>query len=209
MTGLGFWSVLEKIREREWSDMDRRTEIIEAARQSFTLFGYKATTMDQIAKLAKVGKGTIYTFFKNKDVLFEHIALQMVAEMKREAEAVIDHDLPFTKNAHHVLMKILEFREMHKLYAKLIEEEKSMNTPEVHTMMTKIEDALLSFLEERIEYAVSKGEVVANDTRLVAYLLLKAYLAVAVEWSDYHENELTEEQIIDLFQGTIFRGLTP
>ena len=146
---------------------------------------------------------------KNKDVLFEHIALQMVAEMKREVENIIEPELPFTKNAHHVLMKILEFREMHKLYAKLIEEEKSMNTPEVHAMMKKIEDALLSFLEERIDIAVAKGELVAADTRLVAYLLLKAYLAVAVEWSEYHENELTEKQIIDLFQSTIFRGLTP
>ncbi|MEH7109635.1 TetR/AcrR family transcriptional regulator, partial [Bacillus sp. JJ1764] len=40
---------------------DRRRMIVEAATKSFSLFGYKATTMDQFAKLANVGKGTIYT----------------------------------------------------------------------------------------------------------------------------------------------------
>ena len=52
---------------------DRRKMIVEAATKSFSLFGYKATTMDQVAKLANVGKGTIYTFFKNKEELFEEI----------------------------------------------------------------------------------------------------------------------------------------
>ncbi|MER2090772.1 MAG: helix-turn-helix domain-containing protein, partial [Sporosarcina sp.] len=45
--------------------MDRRQVILEAAAKSFSLFGYKATTMDQVAKIANVGKGTIYTFFAN------------------------------------------------------------------------------------------------------------------------------------------------
>lgn len=54
--------------------MDRRQEILEAAARSFTLFGYKATTMEQVAKIANVGKGTIYTFFANKEILFQEIS---------------------------------------------------------------------------------------------------------------------------------------
>ena len=46
--------------------IDRKRSIIEAATKSFSAFGYKATTMDQVAKLANVGKGTIYTFLKIK-----------------------------------------------------------------------------------------------------------------------------------------------
>ncbi|GAA3330028.1 hypothetical protein GCM10020331_080890 [Ectobacillus funiculus] len=43
--------------------IDRKWAIIEAATASFASFGYKATTIDQVAKMANVGKGTIYTFF--------------------------------------------------------------------------------------------------------------------------------------------------
>ena len=36
--------------------MDRRQEILLSATKSFTLFGYKATTIEQVAKIANVGK---------------------------------------------------------------------------------------------------------------------------------------------------------
>ncbi len=50
---------------------DRKKLIVEAAAKSFSEFGYKATTMDHVARSAGVGKGTIYTFFKNKEELLQ------------------------------------------------------------------------------------------------------------------------------------------
>lgn len=46
--------------------IDRRQQVMDSAEKSFALFGYKATTMEQVARLANVGKGTIYTFSKIK-----------------------------------------------------------------------------------------------------------------------------------------------
>ena len=69
--------------------MDKRQDILEAATKSFSLFGFKATTMDQVAKLANVGKGTIYTFFENKEELFHEIVFTMIKQMKAEKDAVI------------------------------------------------------------------------------------------------------------------------
>lgn len=47
--------------------VDRRQQVLQAATKSFSLFGYKATTMDQVAKIANVGKGTIYTFLRTRN----------------------------------------------------------------------------------------------------------------------------------------------
>ena len=77
--------------------VDRKHSIIEAATNSFSTFGYKATTMDQVAKLANVGKGTIYTFFKNKEELFGEIIFNLITEMKQVAEMTIDSNEPFLK----------------------------------------------------------------------------------------------------------------
>lgn len=46
--------------------IDRRQQVMDSAEKSFALFGYKATTMEQVARLANVGKGTIYTFLKTR-----------------------------------------------------------------------------------------------------------------------------------------------
>ncbi|GEL05302.1 TetR/AcrR family transcriptional regulator [Rummeliibacillus sp. G93] len=189
--------------------MDRKQEILEAASKSFSLFGYKATTMEQVAKLANVGKGTIYTFFANKEILLQEIVLKMILEMKAEVEVEIDPTLPFRDNAHRVLMKILQFREVHQLYAKLVEEEKELRTPAVKIMLERVESEIVSYIAEKFDIAIGKKELRECDSELVAYLLYKAYIAFVADWGQTHEKELTEDQIASLFQNTIFRGLLP
>ena len=187
--------------------MDRRQEILEAATKSFSLFGYKATTMDQVAKLANVGKGTIYTFFANKEELFHEIVFTMINEMKVEKDAIVSGQCSFQENAHLVLMKMLEFRERHALLSKLIAEEKDMQTPIVQAVLVKVEQEIVGFIAEHIERAIAKGEIRQVDVELVAYLLFKAYMAFAVDWQVTHEHALSEEKIVDVFRDTIFRSL--
>ena len=189
------------------SQMDRRQEILEAAAKSFTLFGYKATTMEQVAKIANVGKGTIYTFFANKEILFQEIAMSLVREMIAEADAVLDASASFMDNAHNALMKMLQFREKHLLFAKLIEEEKELRTPAVKQVLIRIESEILSYVATLIQRRIDKGEIRDCDAELVSYLLLKAYLAFIVDWHELHDDKIPEEKILNLFKETIFRGL--
>ncbi|MEK5067339.1 TetR/AcrR family transcriptional regulator [Sporosarcina sp. FSL K6-1508] len=187
--------------------MDRRQEILEAAAKSFSLFGYKATTMDQVAKIANVGKGTIYTFFANKEELFNAIVVKMINEMRAEADSVAVEGAPFEQNAHARLMRMLKFRETHLLYAKLIDEEKELRTPAVSEVLQSIEKEIVSYVKEKIEKAIAKGELKQCDTELVAYLLFKAYLALVADWGKTHAHEITEERIVALLSGTIFKSL--
>lgn len=187
--------------------MDRRQEILEAAAKSFSLFGYKATTMDQVAKIANVGKGTIYTFFANKEELFNAIVMKMIEEMRYEADHAANPNDSFEEKAHARLMHILKFRETHLLYAKLIDEEKELRTPAVAEVLQEIEAAILSYIQEKIEKAIANGEVKQCDTTLIAYLLFKAYLALVVDWNKNHQEELDEERIVTLISETIFKSL--
>ncbi|MDW0113986.1 TetR/AcrR family transcriptional regulator [Sporosarcina saromensis] len=187
--------------------MNRRQEIMEAAAKSFSLFGYKATTMDQVAKIANVGKGTIYTFFSNKEELFNAIVLKMIAEMQASTDAVTVEGAPFAQNAHARLMQILTFRKTHQLYAKLIEEEKELRTPAVIEVLANIESEIVSTIQAKIERAIHKGELKPCDSELVAYLLFKSYMALVVDWGKTHDEELTEERIAGLLSGTIFKCL--
>ncbi|MBS7344631.1 MAG: TetR/AcrR family transcriptional regulator [Caryophanon sp.] len=187
--------------------MDRRQEILSAATKSFTLFGYKATTMDQVAKIANVGKGTIYTFFNNKEELFNEIVIALIREMKGQADAVLDPHVSLMDNAQRAMMKMLQFREQHLLFAKLVEEEKALRTPAVKHMLLTIEEEIVSYVAGRLDKGVAKGEIRPCDSQMVAYLLLKSYLAFVVDWQHVHDEPLSEEKIWDLFKETIFRSL--
>ncbi|WP_462412635.1 TetR/AcrR family transcriptional regulator [Neobacillus sp. Marseille-QA0830] len=184
---------------------DRRKMIVDAATKSFSLFGYKATTMDQVAKLANVGKGTIYTFFKNKEELFEEIMSSLVKEMISEAEAVLQPDLPFTENVHRGLYRILEFRSRHQLMIKLAQEEKEMGTIAVSDMLQHVEDEIIAYIKQKVEAAMTKGAIPKINPEITSFLLLKMYVALLSDWERNHE-PLSSDEIAELMKGFLLRS---
>lgn len=62
---------------RRTPDERKRTAILGAAMDLFLQNGFSKTSMDAIAKKALVTKQTVYSHFKNKDKLFEHIITEL------------------------------------------------------------------------------------------------------------------------------------
>ena len=61
-----------KISER--SQSEAKTEaILKGAMQEFLAHGYAATSMDRVAKAAKVSKATVYSYFGDKESLFNAV----------------------------------------------------------------------------------------------------------------------------------------
>lgn len=54
-------------------DQEKRTRILRAARDAFGAEGFQKTTIKGIAKATGVAQGTIYTYFKNKEILFDQV----------------------------------------------------------------------------------------------------------------------------------------
>lgn len=74
--------------------MDKRQRILGAARTRFYHYGIKKTTMQEIARDAKVAVGTLYLYFKNKSELVAAGAEEFVAKHRAAAEALLGSDLP-------------------------------------------------------------------------------------------------------------------
>jgi AcrR family transcriptional regulator len=72
----------------------RAREILEAARRVVGRFGFEGTTIDRVAEEAKVAKGTIYLYFRNKNVLLHAAILEGLRAMVMEIEAGDLPDLP-------------------------------------------------------------------------------------------------------------------
>ncbi|QIA08229.1 TetR/AcrR family transcriptional regulator [Draconibacterium halophilum] len=71
--------------------MNSKQQIIVAAGIIFERYGFKKTTMDDIAYAAGKGKSSLYYYFKNKEEVFEavvaHEAEQLVAEINTAINA--------------------------------------------------------------------------------------------------------------------------
>jgi AcrR family transcriptional regulator len=186
---------------------DRRQLIVDAATKSFSLFGYKATTMDQVAKLANVGKGTIYTFFKNKEELFDDIINSLLKDMKDVAEKAINKENSFHENANRVLFDLLEFRNSHQLTIKLFQEEREIGTQAVVEVVQRVEEAIINYMKGIIQEAIDRKEIKRCDPEITAFVMLKLYVSLIFDWERSHK-PLDKEEISELFELYLFKGLS-
>jgi AcrR family transcriptional regulator len=187
--------------------VDRRKQIVDAAGKSFSLFGYKATTMDQVAKLANVGKGTIYTFFANKEDLFGEILGDVIDHLKALAEQSFNPQQSFSDNLHRYLFAVLEFRQQHEFMIRLTHEMTDIGTPEAVDGMRKIESAILLLLADQIRPAIDSGELKPCDPERTAFVIFKLYIALIFDWQTTHP-PLEKEEIAEMFDLYIIKGLS-
>ena len=61
--------------------------ILDAALQVFGQYGYRRTSMDDIAREADIGKGTIYLNFASKEEVFQALSERLAQRMLAGAEA--------------------------------------------------------------------------------------------------------------------------
>jgi AcrR family transcriptional regulator len=186
--------------------MDRRKSILEAAEKSFSMFGYKASTVDQIAKIANVGKGTIYTFFANKEELFSEIVTNLVKETKHAASDAIKDDRPFYENLHDALYRVIELRKTHQLAVKLSQEVKELNTSPVKDAVQRIEKAVLGFVKNELDKAVEKGELKECPTDIVAFMMVKLYVALIFDW-EKDNPAIQKEKMLEVLEMFVMDGL--
>jgi TetR/AcrR family transcriptional regulator len=69
-------------REKE----ERRQSILRAAREVFFDEGFHQATVEAVAALAEVGKGTVYLYFESKETILAHLLLGGLRELVDQLE---------------------------------------------------------------------------------------------------------------------------
>ncbi len=69
-----------------------REEIMEVAFELFSKKGFRAVTMQEIARQSEFSVGKLYSFFKNKEALYKAIVMEKVHYLHRQVIAVLEKD---------------------------------------------------------------------------------------------------------------------
>ncbi|MGL4883007.1 MAG: TetR/AcrR family transcriptional regulator [Waterburya sp.] len=90
-----------KMPERSKSE-EKTAAILQGAMQEFLKHGYAATSMDKVAKVAKVSKATVYSHFGDKESLFNAVIQDLV---KDKFQLIMSLQTPesFAENPKQVL----------------------------------------------------------------------------------------------------------
>lgn len=68
---------------------EKKLKILKKAKELFFIYGVKKTTVDEIAKAANIGKGTIYLYFSSKGDIVSDLAIQEANTIASQLEEVI------------------------------------------------------------------------------------------------------------------------
>lgn len=97
-----------------------REYILKIAQDIFSKYGYKKTTLDDIANAVRKGKSSLYYYFESKEDLFQAVILKEVDVLKRELEKVVMRNTdPVEKLRDYILTKLTTFRGLANFYHAL------------------------------------------------------------------------------------------
>jgi AcrR family transcriptional regulator len=94
-----------------------RATIISTAGQIFSHYGFRKTTMDEIAKALNKGKSSIYYYYKGKEEIFEAVVLNEANILRNELTTAIKSvSSPIEKMQNYVNVRMKSFEKLSNYY---------------------------------------------------------------------------------------------
>lgn len=183
-----------------------RDRIIEVSRAIFSEYGFKKTTIDDIAIALNKGKSSLYYYFPGKEDIFKAVIDREVSLLFSEvATALAKCNNPKDKLKTYIEVRILRFNETAKLYS-ILKNDFQGRIPafdEVRYHYEKIErEKLIAILEE----GVTLKQFDIPNTALTALSIL--CILKGMEVSQFWENDSSSPgQRIEYLLHVIFYGI--
>ena len=184
---------------------EKRERILSVAQKIFARFGIKKTTMDEIAKMARMGKATLYYYFKSKEEIFaEVIHKESIVLKQKLQEEISKADTPQDKIKAYVLTRMMHLKELSNYYTTLTDEylehysfvENERKDFTEHEIKT-IKEILLQGIEQN----VFEMEDVTLTARMIAIALKGLEYPLIIE--DENDMEFEINQMLKI----LFKGL--
>lgn len=87
---------------------EKRRQILYHASELFLLQGYDRTSMDAVAKQGGVSKQTVYSHFKNKDVLYNAVIEAKCEEYRIEESAICSDSQPLSEILYSIASNFIQ-----------------------------------------------------------------------------------------------------
>lgn len=94
-----------------------RKRIIVTAGEVFSRYGFKRSSMDEIATALKMGKSSIYYYFESKEEIFKAVVLYEANILRNDLTAAIKSvDSPIEKMRNYVFVRMKSFEKLSNYY---------------------------------------------------------------------------------------------
>ena len=182
-----------------------KEKIVQAAIATFSKYGYDKTRMDDIAKSAKLGKGTLYLYFKSKEELFYAISENNIKELKEQLSKLFSKKEDLVHDAEKFYDQYRNLiHDSEKVSFEMIAE--SSRNPKLRKALyeqrMKVYDIVIDYLRRQIEKGFFRKDM---DVNAIASGLVALYDGLTISKllgiSEYYNKKAWTQTIRAIFTG--------
>ncbi len=173
-----------------------RASIIDAARDLFARYGYKKTTMEDIAMVLRKGKSSLYYYFKNKEDIFQVVLETEESILFSRLESVVTSVAsPKEKFVEYVNVRMHTIIKLEN-YVRTLKDELYGGYEFIERLKGKSEKKESEFLLSILKEGLEKGVFSVNNLNMAATSI--AIALKGVEGPLIKASETAEELQINL-----------
>lgn len=163
---------------------DKEIRILDAAQHLFGRFGPKKTSIEEIAKAAGLGKGTVYLYFRSKEEIFEAVGKRfgkaLNEKLQDEVEKVQGSEQKLRQYILTRLHFVYDIIKTNGLTAEVFDE------ASCSPVMVRVRDQFgapqIALLKRIIDDGVAAGEFATSDSEVSAMAIFVAMDCLEKPW---------------------------
>ena len=190
-------------------DNPKKQIITQVAQNIFSEHGLLKTTVNEIAKAARMGKASLYHYFQSKEDIFKEVVEKENKFLKEKIrEAIINEDNPQKKMKIYILKKMEYLKELVNINSAL-KDDYLEHYAFIEKIREKNSKEELFTIREILQYGEDKGIFDISDIELTAFAIASALKGMEYPWSiniSFPEIESNIDKLMEiLFNGIIKR----
>lgn len=137
--------------------------ILDMATRVFSKYGYNKTSLDEIADEARIAKGTIYYYFKNKQELFLSVMATQAEEFVQEIRRQLKEQKGFENKLKFFILSPIKYicNDM-QIWLESLKNLPFNYGDEFDSFHSRIRDNMLDILKEIISEGIAEDMIAKN-----------------------------------------------
>jgi AcrR family transcriptional regulator len=188
--------------------MDAKQEhIVSIAEKIFARFGFRKTTVDEIAKAAGMGKSTLYYYFKSKEEIFAAVIRQDAQFILHKlTEAINSSVTPQEKLRNYVIARMKTIEEMSSHY-EILKAEYVSFYPLIEQERKQFHQQEVGAVIGILQQGVNQGVFTLADVAATAEIVIAMLRGFEDQWFISGQASLNLEQDLNMFLNILLKGL--
>jgi AcrR family transcriptional regulator len=160
-----------------------RSAIIENARGVFARYGFRKTTMKDIAKAARKAKSSLYHYFKSKEDVFRSVLEKEVNILKDEVMASIEKEKTAQdKLIAYFVARIRAFKKLVNFYSTFGDEYLE-NYGFIQRIRKAYDQYEIAMIKSMLSEGVNEGSFNISNLQMTAAAILTALKGMEYQWT--------------------------